>query len=104
MDSRISFPRRTMSRPLFHLLPLALVTLSALASAQDLPLKGPNGWQAVTHDDVLVITPKDLAAGKLYTVLVPKLVRKVGTLEGLVDEGKQTLGDVAPFKLAKGPL
>ncbi len=92
-----------MRRDRFFVLPFAIVMLASLARAQDLPLQVPNGWKDVTSDDMRTMTPEDLAAGKLYTVLVPKLVRKVGTLRGLVAEGKQTLSDVAPFKVVKGP-
>ncbi len=50
------------------------------------------------------MAPKGLADGRLYTVLVPTLTRKVGSLQGLVDAGKETLGEVGTFKPSKDPV
>lgn len=88
----------------------ALIVLGALlAPAQDakpridLPVQAPEGWESRLQDSTLLLVPKDLAAGQVYTVLIPGLTQRVGTVRGLLDLAKATLGQVGEFKPAHDP-
>lgn len=92
---------------------LILATLASLSLASfqpepprsgGLPLKVPEGWESTKEEAALVMTPKGLAAGTLYAVVVPVLAKKVGSLKGLIDAGKETLGEIGTFKPHKEPV
>jgi hypothetical protein len=69
----------------------------------ELPIQAPDSWESREQNSTLLLTPKDLAAGQVYTVLVPGLPKKVGTVRGLLDVAKATLGQVGVFKPANEP-
>ncbi len=83
-----------------------LVLGAFLAPVQDakprteLPIQTPTGWESRDQDSTLLLTPKDLAAGQVYAVLVPGLMQKVGTVRKLLEVAKATLGQVGEFKPA----
>ncbi len=81
---------------MFCLVLAALLAVQADAP-KPLPLQIPDGWESRTQDGVLLITPKELAEGKVCTVLVPPMTAKVGSLEGLLAAAKTTLGEIAKF-------
>jgi hypothetical protein len=90
------------------MLPLLLSVLLALPQADDpgkgrLPVQVPEGWTGKRQEAAFVLTPKDLAAGKLYTVISADLTEKVGSLKGLLDAGKASLGQSGAFKPVRDP-
>ncbi len=72
--------------------------LTALLLQAEGPLRLPADWPSTKQEGALVASPKDLAPGKLYTLLVPDLQRKLGSLEALIDAAKATLGEAGAFK------
>lgn len=69
----------------------------------ELLIQTPDGWESREQNSTLLLTPKDLVAGQVYTVLVPGLPRKVGTVRGLLEVAQATLGQVGAFKPAHEP-
>lgn len=69
----------------------------------DLPLQVPQGWDSKRQEAARVLVVKDLPPGKLYTVVIPDLVQKVGSLKGLMDVAKALLGETGTFKPARDP-
>ncbi|HXX92975.1 MAG TPA: hypothetical protein VEN81_05035 [Planctomycetota bacterium] len=89
----------------------ALLFLAALqAPAQEakprteLPVSAPTGWEMKDQDSTLLLTPKDLEAGKIYSVIVPGLPQKMGTVRKLLEVAKATLGEAGDFKPANEPV
>ncbi|HXX93231.1 MAG TPA: hypothetical protein VEN81_06330 [Planctomycetota bacterium] len=89
----------------------ALMIVGALrAPAQDakprseLPLSAPAGWDRQEKDGTLALTPRDLEAGTIYTVLIPGLPQKMGTVRQLLELAKATLGQVGEFKPSNEPV
>lgn len=78
-------------------LALALLVALQAEASKPLPLQVPDGWESATQDGVLIFSPKGTPEGKLFKVLIPPLTRKVGSLDGLLDAGKTTLGEIATF-------
>ncbi|HZE95706.1 MAG TPA: hypothetical protein VE981_01650 [Planctomycetota bacterium] len=68
-----------------------------------LPLQTPESWIGKRQEGAFVLVPKDLPQGKLYTVVSADLQTKVGSLDGLLDAGKASLGQSGTFKALKGP-
>jgi len=90
------------------MLTLLLSVLLALSQAEDpgkgrLPVQVPEGWTGKRQEAAFVLIPKDLAAGKLYTVISADLTEKVGSLKGLLDAGKASLGQSGTFKPLRDP-
>ena len=90
------------------MLNLLLSILLSLAQADDpgkgrLPVPIPEGWTGKRQEAAFVLMPKDLAAGKLYTVISADLTEKVGSLKGLLDAGKASLGQSGTFKPLRDP-
>lgn len=81
---------------------IALLLTALLVQAEG-PLRLPADWPSTKQEGALVASPKDLAAGKLYTLLVPDLQRKLGSLEALIDAAKATLGEAGTFKPLHDP-
>jgi hypothetical protein len=78
--------------------PMTLLMLGALLSlAQKDELRVPEGWQGGKQEGAFVAAPKDLEPGKLYTLLVPELRAKLGSLTALLDAAKATLGEAGTF-------
>ena len=77
--------------------------LAALLLQADGPLRLPDGWQGAKQEGAFLASPKDLGPGKLYTLLVPDLQKKLGSLEGLMDAAKATLGEAGTFKPLHDP-
>lgn len=76
-----------------------LLLAALLVSAQaEGPLRIPADWSSSKQEGSLVASPKDLAAGRLYTLVVPDLQAKLGSLEALMDTAKATLGEAGTFK------
>ena len=69
----------------------------------DLPLQVPPGWDSRTQEGARVLVPKDLPEGKIYTVVVPDLTRKLGSLKELLEAAKASLGEAGTFKPARDP-
>jgi len=63
----------------------------------------PAGWEGKKQEGAFLMSPKDLGEGKLYTVFIPDLTRKIGTLKGILEVGKATLGEAGTFKPAREP-
>jgi hypothetical protein len=88
---------------------VALLALSALLSAQDpkprteLPISAPTGWELKEQDSTIVLTPKDLEAGKVYSVLAPGLPQKLGTVRKVLEVAKGVLTQFGEFKPANEP-
>jgi hypothetical protein len=87
---------------------LAACLALALFQAEDpgkgrLPVQVPEGWTGKRQEAAYVLTPKDLPAGKLYTVISADLVEKVGSLKGLLDAGKASLGESGKFTALRDP-
>jgi hypothetical protein len=87
---------------------LLAAALLGLVQAEDpgkgrLPIQVPAGWQGKRQESAYVVVPKDLAAGKLFTVVSADLVARVGTLKGLLDAGKASLAEAGTFKPARDP-
>ncbi len=78
---------------------LVLATLLAVqaGASKPLPVQVPDGWESRKQDGVLLVSPKELAEGKVCTVLVPPMTAEVGSLEGLLAAAKTTLGEIAKF-------
>jgi hypothetical protein len=68
-----------------------------------LPVQVPEGWTGKRQEAAFVLTPKDLPAGKLYTVISADLTEKVGSMKGLLDAGKASLGESGTFKPLRDP-
>ncbi len=49
----------------------------------ELPLSAPTGWEMKEQDSTIVLIPKDLEAGKIYSVIAPGLPQKMGTVRGV---------------------
>jgi hypothetical protein len=90
------------------MLPLLLSALLALAQTDEpgkgrLPIQVPDGWTGKRQEAAFVLTPKDIPAGKLYTVISADLTLKVGSLKGLLDAGKASLAESGNFKPLRDP-
>jgi len=90
------------------MIPIAACLAFALFQADDagkgrLPVQVPEGWVGKRQEAAFVLTPKDLAAGKLYTVISADLTEKVGSMKGLLEAGKASLGESATFKPLNDP-
>jgi hypothetical protein len=83
---------------------LLCATLLALQAGKDLPLQLPDGWESKREEGVLMITPKQVDEGRIYTVLVPPLTKKLGKLRLLLDAGKESLAEVGKFTPATDPV
>lgn len=83
---------------------MIVLLLSVLLQTEPpLPLQVPQGWEARKQEGARILVPKDLPEGKLYTVLVPDLTRKLGSLKELLAAAKATLGEAGTFKPARDP-
>lgn len=69
----------------------------------ELPLSAPTGWEMKEQDSTIVLTPKDLEAGKIYSVIAPGLPQKMGTVRKLLEVGKAVLAQFGEFKPANEP-
>ncbi|MCW3099031.1 MAG: hypothetical protein JWL77_4649 [Chthonomonadaceae bacterium] len=67
------------------------------ADIADIPMKPPSGWKAKTAQGATVMTPGDLAEGKVYTVLVTPLQTKAGSLDEVYEIGKKTIGEAGAY-------
>ena len=90
------------------MLPSLLLALFTLLPQSDgerkkLTLPVPSTWESKRQEDASVLVPKDLAPGTAYTVVVPDLTRKLGSLQALMDAAKATLGETGTFKPAGEP-
>ena len=68
-----------------------------ISNSADIPLKTPTGWKANTGQGATVMTPGDLAEGKVYTVLVTPLQIKAGSLDEVYAASKALMGEVGAF-------
>jgi hypothetical protein len=82
----------------------ALLVLQAETAGKDLPLQVPEGWESRRQDGVRMVLPKQVEEGKIYTVLVPGMTRKLGTLRLVLDAARETLGEVGKFSPATDPV
>jgi hypothetical protein len=85
---------------------MALLAAALLALAQskdDGLLHVPAGWTGARQEGAFVAAPKDLPAGKLYTLLAPDLQRKLGSLKDLLEAAKSTLAEAGVFKPLHDP-
>ncbi len=90
------------------MLTLVLSALLVLVQADEpgkgrLPVQVPEGWTGKRQEAAFVLTPKDLPAGKLYTVISADLVEKVGSIKGLLDAGKASLAESGKFTPLRDP-
>jgi hypothetical protein len=67
------------------------------ADIADIPIKPPSGWKAKTDQGAMVMTPGDLAEGKVYTVLVTPLQTKAGSLDEVYEIGKKMIGEAGAY-------
>src|SRR5256885_17037105 len=80
---------------------LALILLlapQAEPARKNLPITVPDGWESKRQEGASVLAPKDLAAGKLYSVVLPDMTRKVGSVDGLLEAAKAMLAEVGKVK------
>jgi hypothetical protein len=87
-------------------LALVVALAAALAPAParaDLPLAAPAGWDDRSQEGARVLAPRDLPAGKLYTVMVPRLTAPLGSLGALLDAARATLAQAGSFRPAGDP-
>jgi hypothetical protein len=85
---------------------LAAILLLVQAEAPrkgDLPLQVPQGWESKKQEGALVIAPKDLPEGKIYTVVIPEPTRTLGSLKDLLTAAKAALGEAGTFKPLRDP-
>jgi hypothetical protein len=89
---------------------LTLTLLSLLLCAQDpakkpadLPLTVPEGWESTKQDGGRVIAPKGIPEGKVYTIVVPELTTRVGSLKELLAVGKTMLSETGKFAPLREP-
>jgi len=84
---------------------LALCTLAPQSEGdrKRLPLTAPAGSESKRQQDASVLVPKDLAAGTAYTVVVPDLTRKLGSLEALMEAAQATFAETGIFKPVGAP-
>ena len=80
------------------LLTLCALVPQAEGDRKKLPLTAPAGWESKRQQEASVLVPKDLAAGTAYTVVIPDLTRKLGSLEALMDAAKATFAETGTFK------
>lgn len=84
---------------------MSLIICAALLALQtEVPIQVPDGWEARREQGVLLAMPKQLDPGTVYTVLVPPLAKKLGSLKLLLDACKETLGEVGKFEPATDPV
>jgi hypothetical protein len=82
----------------------AILSMGLLpAAAGDLPLQVPEGWDSRKQEGSLLMVPKNMPEGKFYTVVVVPVAAKVGSLKGLTEAAKATLGQTGTFKPARDP-
>ncbi|MBI2299605.1 MAG: hypothetical protein HYU66_11805 [Armatimonadetes bacterium] len=82
------------------LLPLAL---TAATAGGDLPLEVPAGWKIELQDRATVLTPGDVAEGKLYAVMVTMVQGTAGTLDEILEDGGKMVAEIGTFKAAMEP-
>lgn len=70
----------------------------------DLPIKAPPGWKSETQEGTRVLVPGDLAQGKVFAVILPKMEKKLGSVDALFAEAIKSLGEIGTFKPATEPL
>jgi hypothetical protein len=70
----------------------------------ELPVSAPTGWEMKEQDSTIVLTPKDLEAGKIYSVIAPGLPQKMGSVRKLLEVGKAVLAQFGEFKPANEPV
>jgi len=89
------------------LIPLLLALCALVPQSEGdrkkLPLTAPAGWESTRQQEASVLVPKDLAAGTVYTVVVPDLTRKLGSLEALMEAAKATFAETGTFKPVGSP-
>jgi hypothetical protein len=84
--------------------PSAAVAPVAIALAPmrvaEIPLKAPAGWKREERERGTVLTPGDVAEGKLYAVTVTLVEGKAGTLASLLESAKTSAAVLGPFQPA----
>jgi hypothetical protein len=84
---------------------LTLSLLLALAQAdKGLPVPTPVGWESKREEAATVFNPKDLPAGKTFSVVSADLTGKVGSIKALLEAGRATLGESGKFNAHKEPV
>lgn len=79
-------------------LALWALTPQSEADRKKLPLTAPAGWESKRQQEASVLVPKDLAAGTVYTVVVPDLTRKLGSIQALMEAAKATFAETGTWK------
>lgn len=80
-----------------------MTLLLAILLQAEGPLRLPAGWEGSKQEGAFVASPKDLGEGKVYTMIVPELQAKLGSIDALLDGAKATLGEVGAFKALREP-
>lgn len=81
-----------------------VTTLIAAATRQaPMPLRVPAGWQSEPQDDLTILTPGDVPAGKLYAVTVKFTQEDAGSLDDILEASKAMIAEVGVFKAAMEP-
>lgn len=83
-------------------LAVGVLTVPGRARA-DLPVQAPPGWDVKKQEGAVLMTPSGMPEGTFYTVVIPEMANKVGSVRGLLDAAKASLGEVATFKPATEP-
>lgn len=86
-----------------RLVVFALVASVGPIGSADLPITAPDGWSSKKQEGGLVLSPRDLPTGSLYTIVVPDLAGKPGPLDDLMGTGLALLNQMGAFKPAADP-
>lgn len=81
--------------------PLLAPTLAAAGDA--IPLQAPTGWRSEQQDGATVLTPGDVAEGKLYTVMVALAEGRAGGLDELLEGARLMVAETGTFTAAIEP-
>jgi len=82
---------------------LALGVGARAAHARELTVQVPAGWNSSEQQGALTLVPGDLPSGKFYTVVVPDLEAKLGSLPAILDAAKQMLSATGDYKALHEP-
>lgn len=73
------------------------------APVADLPLTVPLGWSSAKQDGSVLLTPKDLGAGKVFSVVATAMTTKAGSLDEIYAAGKAMMAEVGTYEALANP-
>jgi hypothetical protein len=79
------------------------VSVASLCAGADIPLRTPPGWNSDKQADATILTPGDVAEGKLYKVMVTLMQDKAGSLDEILEDGKKMVAETGTFQAAVEP-